>query len=38
MAGTVVEVGAGMERTGVGDFVSAESHVTCGACFQCRTG
>ena len=38
MAGTVEEVGAGMERTGVGDFVSAESHVTCGACFQCRTG
>ena len=38
MAGTVVEVGAGMERTAVGDFVSAESHVTCGVCFQCRTG
>ena len=38
MAGTVVEVGAGMERTSVGDFVSAESHVTCGVCFRCRTG
>ena len=38
MAGTVVEVGTGMERTVVGDFVSAESHVTCGVCFQCRTG
>ena len=22
----------------VGDYVSAESHVTCGMCFQCRTG
>lgn len=38
LAGTVVETGAGMERTAVGDFVSAESHVTCGVCFQCRTG
>ena len=38
LAGTVVEVGGDMERTAVGDFVSAESHVTCGVCFQCRTG
>jgi len=22
----------------VGDYVSAESHITCGMCFQCRTG
>ena len=27
-----------MEHARVGDFVSAESHVTCGMCYQCRTG
>jgi threonine 3-dehydrogenase len=37
-AGTVVEVGRGVRHTGVGDYVSAESHVTCGMCFACRTG
>jgi threonine 3-dehydrogenase len=37
-AGTVVEVGAGVRVVAPGDFVSAESHVTCGACFFCRTG
>ena len=37
-AGTVVEVGPGVEHVAVGDYVSAESHVTCGMCFQCRTG
>ena len=37
-AGTVVEVGASVEHVRVGDYVSAESHVTCGMCFQCRTG
>jgi threonine 3-dehydrogenase len=37
-AGTVVEVGAGVRHTAVGDYVSAESHVTCGMCFACRTG
>jgi len=37
-AGTVAEVGAGVTRAAVGDYVSAESHVTCGMCFQCRTG
>ncbi len=38
LAGTVVETGTGIERAAVGDFVSAESHITCGVCFQCRTG
>ena len=38
LAGTVAEVGSGVEGAKVGDFVSAESHVTCGVCFQCRTG
>ena len=37
-AGTVVEVGPGVAHVAMGDYVSAESHVTCGMCFQCRTG
>jgi threonine 3-dehydrogenase len=37
-AGTVVELGRGVAHVAVGDYVSAESHVTCGACFHCRTG
>ncbi len=37
-AGTVVEVGSKVEHARVGDYVSAESHVTCGMCYQCRTG
>ncbi len=37
-AGTIVEVGAKVEHARVGDFVSAESHVTCGMCRQCRIG
>jgi threonine 3-dehydrogenase len=37
-AGTVIEVGAGVHNVTPGDFVSAESHVTCGTCFFCRTG
>lgn len=36
--GEVVEVGANVTGVGVGDFVSAESHVTCGHCDLCRTG
>jgi len=37
-AGTVVEVGRFVRHAAIGDYVSAESHVTCGACFHCRTG
>jgi len=37
-AGTVVATGAAVRNVAVGDYVSAESHVTCGACFHCRTG
>jgi threonine 3-dehydrogenase len=37
-AGTVVEIGDDVDHVQVGDFVSAESHITCGMCFQCRTG
>jgi threonine 3-dehydrogenase len=37
-AGTVVEAGRDVRSVRVGDYVSAESHVTCGMCFRCRTG
>ena len=36
--GTIVETGRTVRHAAVGDYVSAESHVTCGDCFQCRTG
>src|SRR6476620_9798860 len=34
----VVEIGDDVDHVQVGDYVSAESHITCGMCFQCRTG
>ncbi len=37
-AGTVVEAGPLVRNGEVGDYVSAESHVTCGVCIHCRTG
>jgi threonine 3-dehydrogenase len=37
-AGTVVAVGKNVRHVKEGDYVSAESHVTCGMCFHCRTG
>jgi threonine 3-dehydrogenase len=37
-AGTVVDVGRLVRHVAVGDYVSAESHVTCGMCYYCRTG
>src|SRR5205085_152132 len=37
-AGTIVDRGERVRNVAVGDYVSAESHVTCGMCFQCRTG
>jgi threonine 3-dehydrogenase len=37
-AGTVVDVGRAVRHVAPGDYVSAESHVTCGHCFHCRTG
>lgn len=36
--GTIVAAGKDVHHAAVGDFVSAESHVTCGMCYQCRTG
>ena len=38
LCGDVVEVGPDVASISVGDFVAAESHLTCGVCFQCRTG
>lgn len=38
LCGHVVEMGRDVSLVKVGDYVAAESHLTCGACFQCRTG
>jgi len=38
MCGEVVAVGAAVSLVKIGDYVAAESHLTCGQCFQCRTG
>jgi threonine 3-dehydrogenase len=38
MCGEVAELGPGITTVAVGDYVAAESHLTCGVCFQCRTG
>jgi threonine 3-dehydrogenase len=38
LCGHVVEVGREVSLVKVGDYVAAESHLTCGRCFQCRTG
>jgi threonine 3-dehydrogenase len=36
--GTVAAVGERVQGISVGDFVSAEMHVACGHCLQCRSG
>jgi threonine 3-dehydrogenase len=36
--GHVVAVGKNVTAVKEGDFVSAEMHVACGKCYQCRTG
>jgi len=38
LCGTVVALGSGVSDVEEGAYVSAESHVTCGVCFHCRTG
>ena len=35
-AGTIVEVGREVRNFKVGDYVSAETHIYCGECVQCR--
>ncbi|NIN69088.1 MAG: L-threonine 3-dehydrogenase [Anaerolineae bacterium] len=37
-AGEVVQLGEGVTTLKSGDYVSAETHIVCGACYQCRTG
>ncbi len=37
-SGEVVEVGNGVRSVRIGDFVSGESHISCGRCVSCRTG
>ena len=37
-SGTVAAVGVMVKGIAVGDFVSAEMHVACGHCLQCRSG
>ncbi|MDD8012841.1 MAG: L-threonine 3-dehydrogenase, partial [Acidobacteriota bacterium] len=36
--GEIVEAGADVRHYQVGDIVTAEMHVVCNQCFQCRTG
>ncbi len=38
LAGEVVEVGSEVSVVQLGDYVSADSHIACGTCYQCRTG
>lgn len=38
LSGEVVEIGSQVEHVKVGDHVSAETHMPCGGCYQCRTG
>ena len=37
-SGTVALIGENVKNFRVGDFVSAEMHIACGHCLQCRTG
>lgn len=37
-AGEVVELGEGTSHLKVGDHISAETHIVCGVCHQCRSG
>src|SRR4030095_11235311 len=37
-AGDVVEVGAEVSSLKPGDYVSVETHITCGVCYPCRVG
>ena len=37
-AGEIVKVGPGVTELSVGQLVTAEGHIVCGHCLQCRTG
>jgi len=36
--GDVVQIGFEVTKAAVGNYVSAECHVACGECYQCKTG
>jgi threonine 3-dehydrogenase len=36
--GEVIEVGGAVRNIKIGDFISAETHIPCLHCYQCRTG
>ncbi len=36
LCGDIVEVGSNVDGFKTGDFISAESHIPCGYCYQCR--
>jgi len=38
VAGEIVEMGKGVKGLNIEDHVSAETHISCGYCFQCKTG
>lgn len=38
VAGKVIEVGERVEKIDKGDLISAETHIPCGHCYQCKTG
>jgi threonine 3-dehydrogenase len=38
LCGVVAAVGEEVAHPRVGDFIAAESHLTCGHCYYCRTG
>jgi len=37
-SGKVVEVGKNVNEIKVGDYVSGETHIPCGRCYQCKNG
>lgn len=37
-SGVVDAVGEGVSKTAIGDFVSIESHISCGYCYTCHMG
>ena len=37
-AGEIVVLGEGVTTLELGDYVSAETHIVCNVCYQCRTG
>jgi threonine 3-dehydrogenase len=38
VSGEIVEIGKEAKGLAIGDHVSAETHISCGYCYQCKTG